>query len=292
MNSGQDEGMGLICNYNQQGLIIMPKVNIRGRVLDYRIHGKGVPLVMIQGFGGGHRGWLFQTRAFKKYFQVITFDDMDIWNSDKSTKSVTISDRADNVISLMDHLNIEKAHILGVSRAGMIALQIAINCPNRVQKLVLGCTAASGRDMSAPHPEMMEVLIAKKSPDFDINNIDFARTIETMISMSFNRTLYRSTLLILAKIALRLVKVKARPEHLESLEAMMSYNAVNSLHLIESPTLVITGDLDRMVPPCCSDVLAEKIPKAKLVKVHGGSHAFFIEMNTVFNQEVLGFLRG
>lgn len=269
----------------------MPKVNMPRRVLDYRIHGKGAPLVMIQGFGGGHRGWLFQTHAFKEYFQLITFDDMDIWNSDKSTKSVTIPDRADNVISLMDHLNIEKAHVLGVSRAGMIALQIAINYPNRVQNLVLGCTAASGRDISAPHPEMMEVLMAKKSPDFDINNIDFARTIETMISMSFNRTLYRSTLLILAKIAFRLVTVKARLEHLESLEAMMSYNAIDSLHLIKSPTLVITGDSDRMIPPHCSDVLAEKIPNAKLVKVQGGSHAFFIEMSGRFNRAVLDFLK-
>ena len=269
----------------------MPKANITGIDLHYQVHGKGIPLVLIQGFGGGHRGWFFQTHAFKKCFRVITFDDEDIWQSDKSPKPVTIRDRAGNVVSLMNHLHIERAHVLGVSRAGMIAQQIAINYPERVRKLVLACTAASGRDMSDAHPEMMDVLIAKKLPDFDISSIDFARTIETMISLSFNRRLYRNTLLILAKIAFSLAKVKARPEHLESLEAMMSYSAVDSLHLIKSPTLVITGDSDRMIPPRCSDVLAEKIPKAKLVKVQGGSHAFFIEMRDVFNREVLRFLR-
>jgi pimeloyl-ACP methyl ester carboxylesterase len=145
--------------------------------------------------------------------------------------------------------------------------------------------------MSDPHPEMMDVLIAKKLPDFDISSINFARTIETMISMSFNRRLYRNTLLILAKIAFSFVKVKARAEHLEALEAFVSYSAVDRLHLIKSPTLVIAGDSDRMVPSRCSDILVEKIPKAKLVKVQGGSHAFFIEMREVFNREVLRFLR-
>lgn len=269
----------------------MLKANITGIDLHYQVHGKGIPLVMIQGFGGGHRGWFFQTHAFKKYFRVITFDDEDIWKSGKSPKLVMIPDRADNVVSLMDHLDIESAHVLAVSRAGMTAQQIAINYPKRVRKLVLACTAASGREMSDPHPEMMKVLMAKKSPDFDISSVNFARTIETMISRSFNRKLYRSTLLILAKIAFSLVKVKARPEHLESLEAMLSYSAVNSLHLIRSPTLVIAGDSDRMVPSHCSDILAEKIPKAQLVKVRGGSHAFFIEMREVFNREVLRFLR-
>jgi pimeloyl-ACP methyl ester carboxylesterase len=269
----------------------MPKANIQGIDLHYEVHGNGAPLVLIQGFGGGHRGWFFQTHAFKRYFQVVTFDDIDIWKSDKLPKPLTIPDRADKIISLMDHLHIEKAHVLGVSRGGMIAQEVAINYPDRVGKLVLASTAASGRDMSEAHPEMMEVLIAKKLPDFDINSIDFARTIETMISLSFNGKLYRNTLLILAKIATSLVKVKSRPEQLEALEGFMSYSAVDRLHLIKSLTLVITGGADRIVPSHCSEILAEKIPKAKLIEVQGGSHAFFIEMRGRFNREVLDFLK-
>ena len=269
----------------------MPKVNIQGVSLDYQMHGKGIPLVMLQGFGGGRRGWFFQTRTFKKYYQVVTVDDEDLGERNSSRRFLTLRQRADGIVALMDYLSIEKAHVLSVSRGGMIAQEVAINYPDRVRKLVLGCTAASGRDMSEPHPEMGNVLMAKNSPDFDINSIDFGRTIETMISLSFNRKLYRNTLLVLVKLATMVVKIRARPEQLDALNSFMSYTTAARLHLIKAPTLVIAGDSDRMVSPRCSEILAERISKAKLVKVQGGSHAFFIEISSSFNREVLEFLR-
>jgi aminoacrylate hydrolase len=72
--------------------------------------------------------------------------------------------------------------------------------------------------------------------------------------------------------------------------AVMSHKATDRLHQIESPTLVITGDADRLVPPACSDVLAREIPGAKLVKIPGGSHGFNFETPDVFNRAVLDFL--
>ena len=99
----------------------MPKVDIQGVSLDYQIHGKGIPLVMLQGFGGGHRGWFFQTRAFKKYYQVVTVDDEDLGERNSSRRFLTLRQRADGIVALMDYLSIEKAHVLSVSRGVMIA---------------------------------------------------------------------------------------------------------------------------------------------------------------------------
>ena len=62
------------------------------------------------------------------------------------------------------------------------------------------------------------------------------------------------------------------------------------MRTIQAPTLVITGDSDLLIPPSNSDVLAERIPGAKLVKVPGGSHGFNFETPDVFNREVLEFL--
>ena len=73
--------------------------------------------------------------------------------------------------------------------------------------------------------------------------------------------------------------------------AVMSHKATERLHQIESPTLVITGDADRLVPPAGSDILAREIPNAKLVKIPGGSHGFNFETPDLFNREVLDFLR-
>jgi pimeloyl-ACP methyl ester carboxylesterase len=72
--------------------------------------------------------------------------------------------------------------------------------------------------------------------------------------------------------------------------AVMSHKATDRLHQIKSPTLVITGDADRLVPPANSDILAKYIPNAKLVKIAGGSHGFNFETPALFNREVLNFL--
>jgi len=68
----------------------MPKARVNGVNLYYQVEGQGEPLVLIQGFGGGHEGWFFQTRAFKKHYQVITFDNRGIGKTDKSPAPYTI----------------------------------------------------------------------------------------------------------------------------------------------------------------------------------------------------------
>jgi pimeloyl-ACP methyl ester carboxylesterase len=110
-----------------------------------------------------------------------------------------------------------------------------------------------------------------------------------MISSAFNRALYRMFLTLLLKIRRRSIDVNG---YFEQMDAVRGYSTADRLHLIQAPTLVITGTGDRLVPPHYSDLIARRIPNAKLVKVDGGSHAFFIEMRGRFNEEVLAFLSG
>jgi 3-oxoadipate enol-lactonase len=74
-------------------------------------------------------------------------------------------------------------------------------------------------------------------------------------------------------------------------EALQKHDTLDRLHMIEAPSLVITGTADRVIPPNSSEFIASQIPDARLVKVENGSHAFFFEMKGIFNQEVLDFLR-
>ena len=74
------------------------------------------------------------------------------------------------------------------------------------------------------------------------------------------------------------------------MQAVIGHKATDRLATIEAPTLVLTGDADRLIAPANSAVLAESIPGAKLVQIPGGSHGFNIEMPDRFNQAVLDFL--
>jgi pimeloyl-ACP methyl ester carboxylesterase len=74
-------------------------------------------------------------------------------------------------------------------------------------------------------------------------------------------------------------------------EAVLAHDAADRLRMIKAQTLVITGTEDRLIKPISSEVIASLIPKAKLVKVEGGSHNFSVEMRSEFNREVLDFLK-
>jgi len=268
----------------------MPRARVNDIDLYYQVHGQGHPLLLIQGFGGGHEGWFFQTRAFKKHYQVIVFDNRGIGRTDRSPAPYTIKTMADDAIGLLNHLGIDSAHVLGMSLGGMVAQEVAIGYPQRVIKLVLVCTSAGGREITDIHPEMLKAIgIKEGSTEADLRSVDFVKLMSAIISVAFNRRLYRMLVLSISKVSMKLGRVAGHPEQME---AVVGHSTIDRLHLIEAPTLVITGTEDRIMSPHSSEVIASQIPNAKLVKVEGGSHAFFLEMRGRFNKEVLGFLRG
>jgi len=267
----------------------VPNAKVNGINVYYEIMGKGAPLVMIQGFAGNYQAWFFQTRVFRKYYKVIIFDNRGIGKSDKSSEPYTIKTMADDVIGLLDCIGVDKAHVLGLSLGGMVAQEIAISYPERVRKLVLGSTFAV-REIRDVHPDMLKAAgIKEGTTDADIGSIDFRKLMNMMVSLSFNRMLYRMILLSLSKWSFKSVNAEG---YLFQLASLGDYDTLDRLHLIQAPTLVITGSGDRLVPPTMSDSIASRIPNARLVKVKGGSHAFFMEMSGRFNKEVLDFLRG
>jgi len=266
----------------------MPKARINGIDLYYRVRGDGPPLLMIQGFGGGHEAWFFQTRAFKNHYRVVVFDNRGIGKTDRSPVPYTVKTMADDAVGLLDHLEIDRAHILGMSLGGIVAQEIAINYPERVSKLVLACTSTGEGEIGDFHPEMLNALgIEDADTQPDLRSLDFHNTVASIVSLAFNRRLYRTMLVPLAKFQMKRIGVEG---HLEQMEAVVGHSTGDRLHLIQAPTLVLTGTDDRIIPPRSSEEIASKIPNAKLVKVQGGSHAFFLEMRGRFNREVLAFL--
>jgi pimeloyl-ACP methyl ester carboxylesterase len=268
----------------------MPTAQVNGISMYYRERGEGEPLVMVQGFGGGHEGWFFQARAFGEHFRVIVFDNRGIGRTERSPKPYTIDTMAEDTIGLMDALGVARAHVLGMSLGGIVAQEVAIKHPDRVMKLVLVCTHMGEGEMSDVRPDMLKALgMEEGSTEPNLRNVDMGDAMGTIVSLAFSKRLYRMVLVPLAKYQMKRIGPAA---YLEQLEAVVGHTTAERLGQVQSRTLVITGSDDRIVSPRSSQEIARRIPDARLVMVEGGSHAFNVEMRKTFNREVVGFLRG
>ncbi len=300
----------------------MPTAKVNGINMAYDVSGKGEPLVLIMGLGGTRGSWVFQKRAFSKHFKVITFDSRGMGKSDKPSEPFTMKTMADDTIGLMNHLGIDKAHVLGISHGGRVAQEVAINYPDRVNKLVLASTNTGAEGIDDLPPEVLIAFGSKeRSGQSDIiyagmkkcticqaklqgkalwehmwaahrprmlewarKNIDFGK----IISLGFNKRLSRMFILPLALLQLKLGGIDS---HVKLIEATVGNTTLDRLHLIKAPTLVILGSEDQFCPPRTTEAIATRIPHTKLVKIEGGSHNILVEMKSRFNKEVLDFLR-
>ena len=165
----------------------------------YEIHGEGFPYVMISGSPCDVNWWIpEQIEVPSKYFKTIIFDNRGSGRTDKPVMDYSIKMFADDTVGLMNALNIEKAHVLGVSMGGFIAQEIAISYPERVEKLILCCTHCGGSKQVLPSNETIQKMMIPRrttpeelvnktlsfcfTDDFFKNNPDFIESYKQRIS--------------------------------------------------------------------------------------------------------------
>jgi 3-oxoadipate enol-lactonase len=266
----------------------MPKATVNGINMYYEVHGQGEPLVLIMGSFGTLEAWALQIPAFQEYYKVIVFDNRGIGRTDRSPEPYSIATMADDTVGLLDYLGIDKAHVLGMSLGGPVAQDVAINHPDRIRRLILVCSMA-GAEGTHLHPDMLKALGMQDSSQLiDFRKVDFTKIMTATVALAFNDKSLRDSLSAQAGDWFKQFDIDG---FIRQWEAVRSYNALDRLHKIQARTLVITGTEDRLVNPHSSEVIAGLIPNSKLVKIEGGSHAFFMEMSDRFNREVLNFLK-
>lgn len=264
--------------------------------LYYEDHGSGDPLLLIMGLAADSMAWLFQVPELSKHYRTITFDNRGVGRSSKPPGPYTISQMADDTAALLDVLGIARAHVVGVSMGGMIAQELALRHPQRVRGLVLACTYPEpDADIERQRQFSVEQLGGRVTAggdiQVDLKALDPMAFFQQLLPLAFNQEFIEKELpKIMPLFAGALQYGFSMEAILGQVAAVMTHKATDRLHQIKSPTLVITGDADRLVPPANSEVLAKHIPGARLVKVPGGSHGFNFETPEVFNREILNFL--
>ena len=262
-------------------------VHANGQTLYFEIHGEGPPLVLVMGIGYDATLWtLAQVPGLSRMFQVVIFDNRDVGRSSLATGPYTIADMADDVAALMDALDIERAHLLGLSMGGMIAQEFGLRHAGRLHRLVLsGCGAAPARSVFDPIRTWNWV----KATD-TTGEVFAGQQFTWLFSHAFlrNKEAVQQTLDLLTSNP----HPVAPEAYNRQAQAYLGYDALDRLADLKSPTLVIVGEQDLLTPPWICREVADRIPGSQF----GSSRATArrtsvpIERPDEFNGLVMKFL--
>lgn len=263
----------------------MPYARLGPIDLWYERAGSGAPLVFISGTGGDLRvrpGVL--DGPYPKAFEVLAYDQRGLGQRAKPAGPYAMADYADDAAALMDHLGWSRARVLGVSFGGMVAQELALRHPDRVERLVLACTSPGGAGGAS-------------FPFHEIGHLDREARARRLIPISDTR---RDSDWVQANPDLyrQLVEMGAadpfadEPGHAEGarlqLEARAGHDTWDRLDQIACPVLIAGGRYDGVALPATQEKMAARIPGARLQMFEGG-HLFMIQ-DRAANPAILAFL--
>jgi pimeloyl-ACP methyl ester carboxylesterase len=264
----------------------VPYVEAGGIRLYYEERGEGPALLMIMGLSANLDWWdPGMLGRLAERLHVVTFDNRGAGRSDKPAGKYSIAGMAADAAGLLRHLDMEKAHVLGVSMGGMIAQQLALDHPGLVDRLVLCCTNCGGGEQVLATPEVYAVLGA---PREGVSVEDVARA---SLPLLFPREFMGRNPRLMDDFVARYLR-HPMPAHcfFAQLGAVARWGSYGRLPEIKAPTLVLTGDADILIPPENSSILAQRIPGARLAVYPGGGHGFFAQFPERVAEDILAFL--
>jgi 3-oxoadipate enol-lactonase len=241
-------------------------------------------LVLIQGMGFDRSGWEPVRRKLQRHFRLVLVDNRASGLSDRSAGSFGVSDMAGDIVAVLDDAGIRKAHVMGASLGGMVAQELAVDHPERVDGLVLACTTP-GWPFACPMPKASVRLIAATA----------GMTAEAALRRHAENALSARTVQHRPELVDRLVELHgSRPADPGALSAQATAGALYAGRRrqtrIRARTLVLQGAADNVVDPRNGKLLADRIPGARLVTFPELGHLLFWEDPDGFVDAVTSFL--
>ena len=245
--------------------------------------GSGPPLLLIMGLGYSHEMWHRTAPELSKQFRTILFDNRGVGRSDIPPGPYSIATMAADAAAVLDAAQIERADVFGISMGGMIAQEFALQYPQRVGKLILGCTACGGPQAVRAEAEVNAVLLNR-------GNMPMEDAIQAGVPFVYDS--HTSRELVEEDLAIRRRTFPEPRAYTAQLQGILAWTSYDRLANIHAPTLVIHGATDRLVPPGNGKLIAETIPEAKFVLIDNASHIFTTDQAERALSEVTSFLNG
>jgi pimeloyl-ACP methyl ester carboxylesterase len=249
----------------------MPSVDAAGTELHYVRAGEGEPLLLIQGMSATHLTW---GRPFlselERSFDCVVFDNRGMGLSGRAELPFTIADMAADTAALLDTLEIETAHVVGISMGGMIAQELALAHPERIRTLTIGASYCGGPEGTLMAPEDLRMLgaaYASGEPE---------QVFRAMWEINLSPTFREDDSRFAAFVEMGSALPAPQPVILQQMRACGAHDTHERLGRISLQTLVIHGDADRLLGPNNGREIASLIP-ARLEMLEGVGHMFWWE---------------
>lgn len=261
----------------------MSYLRANGVVLNIEIRGRGEPVVLISDIGEDLTSWCFQASAFGSLHFLLQLDNRGSGWSDLPSGGCTIEDMAKDVLSMMDLIGVDKTHLVGMGLGGMIAQRIALQRPGRVGGLVLASTSCRP---TASQRQVYDEWV--RSAHEGREAVDISRAIVPWLYSSWFLDNGRWREFVIRARGSRYGQTCWEGAEAQ-LKAMLEFDSTEGLGNISSPTLVVSGNEDRITPPECAEELRLGIRNAIQHELRAG-HLLHVELPRSFNEVVLQFL--
>jgi len=250
----------------------MPKVVVGKHELHYERAGTGEPLLLIQGMSGTHVAWGEPfLKGLRESFDVVVFDNRGIGLSAPIDGAFTIAEMAEDTAGLLDELVVECPHVVGISMGGMIAQELALSHPDRLRSLTLGCTYCGGPGSQLMPQENVEKLAAGMMS----GNRDKAIRASYEVNLS---PAFRADEGHYAAFHEMATSVPAARRTIElQAQAIFGHDTSARLGEISTPTLIVHGTKDGVLPYPNGELIASLMPSARLETLEDVGHMFWWE---------------
>ena len=248
--------------------------------LDYRLHGRGgaPALVLANSLGTRQQLWSRQLPEFAERFRVLTYDHPGHGSSGLPDEPCTVEAFAQSLLGLLDELALERVSLCGTSLGGMVGMALALEAPERVERLVLSCTSAY---LGPPDGWVERARVVRAEGMEAIADNVVVRWFTPVLPHKQPETVARFRAMLAAT---------PREGYARCCQALAAWDARERISAISVPTLVVAGAEDPATPVEHAELIASRIPGARLHVLERAAHLANVERAEEFTDAVLDHL--
>lgn len=244
--------------------------------------GEGPLVVLLHGIGGNKRNWHDNLPALSEVCHAVAWDARGYGESDDYDGALDFHDYADDLVRVIDHFGADRAHIVGLSMGGRIAMDFAERYPERLATLTL-CATHRGFSHFSDEKKQEFIRLRKEPLVSGGEPSDIAEPVaRTLIGPKASDEVF-------AKLVDSMSRLH-KASYIKSIEATVMSDSHDRLEEIAVPTQVLVGTGDQLTTPEIAREITERIPGARLVELEDAGHLLNIEQPERFNQLVIDFV--